>query len=576
MCGIAASTHSPEALAHVHRMMSVQAHRGPDGRGDYVNPAADTALGHTRLAIIDRTPGGAQPMRGRDGRLTISFNGEIYNYRELRRELGGHAFASQSDTEVVLAAYERWGADCLRRFVGMFAFVIWDDRRRELFAARDRFGVKPLFYGRSGAAVLLASEVKALHAAGIPAEPDPVAWASYFVHASSDHGARTFWRGIQALPAGHLLTVRDGNISVRRWYDFASAVGAEDTRPDDDVIEEYGELLRDSVRLRFRSDVPVGINLSGGLDSSTLLGVVDSLDDDTRAVSAFTFVTGDPRYDELPWVKQMLAGRRHPLVISQLSAEEVPDLAVSMQAAADAPFGGIPTLAYARLFEAARSSGVTVLLDGQGMDEQWAGYSYYATPATPGVVQGTRQSPMRPDCLHAEFRALAEPPDAAAPFGDPLRDLQYRDLFVTKLPRALAYNDRASMRSSVELREPFLDHRLVELAVRQPASRKIAGGRHKRLLRDLAQRWIGDGVIEAPKRPVQTPQREWLRERLRPWSEEMLAIAVAAQPGWLDRAAVTRAWADYCGDAHDNSFFVWQWISLGLSCMRNEVRCELV
>lgn len=574
MCGISASIHSPDPLAQVRSMTAVQAHRGPDNRGDYLSAAGDAALGHARLAIIDRSPAGAQPMRSRDGRLAIAFNGEIYNHRELRHELSGYGFSSHSDTEVVLAAYEQWGEDCLRRFIGMFAFAIWDDHGRRLFAARDRFGVKPLFYGRTaGGALVLASEVKALHAAGVPAEPDPVAWASYFVNGLSDHGPRTFWQGVQAVPAGHVMTVVDGVAAVRRWYDFVAAVGAPDRRADDEVAEEYAALLCDSVRLRFRSDVPVGINLSGGLDSSTLLGVVDSLDDDTRAVTAFTFVTGDDRYDELPWVERMLVGRRHPLIVSRLSANEVPSLAASMQAAADEPVGGIPTLAYARLFETARASGVTVLLDGQGMDEQWAGYSYYARPESAGVVQGSHRSPLRPDCLSPEFRALAPSPVSRHRFGDALRDLQYRDLFITKLPRALAYNDRASMRASTELREPFLDHRLVELAVRQPAARKIAGGEHKTLLRAISRRWIADPVVAAPKRPVQTPQREWLRESLRAWSGDMLSSAMRAQPGWLDRGQALEAWAKYADGSDDNSFFLWQWISLGLTHITKEVPC---
>jgi asparagine synthase (glutamine-hydrolysing) len=324
--------------------------------------------------------------------------------------------------------------------------------------------------------------------------------------------------------------------------------------------------------------VPAGINLSGGLDSSTLLGVVDALDDSTRSVTAMTFITGDERYDELPWVQQMLANRRHPLVISTLREADVPALAVKLQAAADQPIGGVPTLAYARLFEDARDRGITVLLDGQGMDEQWAGYSYYAAPAArrqASVVQGSRDAALRPDCLDPDFRALAEPPVFAEPFGDDLRNLQYRDLFVTKLPRALVYNDRASMRASTELREPFLDHRLVELAVRQPARRKICGGEHKTLLRRIARRWMDDTLVTAPKRPVQTPQREWLRGSLRNWTDDVLQTAFAAEPAWLDRAATAAAWSDYCATKSDSSFFVWQWVSLGLSRALRGTQCEL-
>jgi asparagine synthase (glutamine-hydrolysing) len=250
-----------------------------------------------------------------------------------------------------------------------------------------------------------------------------------------------------------------------------------------------------------------------------------------------------------------------------------------MQAASDEPFGGIPTLAYARLFETARAQGVTVLLDGQGMDEQWAGYSYYADPgpvAARAIVQGSRHAALRPDCLDPEFAALAEPLAPGEPFGDRLRDLQFRDLFVTKIPRALRYNDRASMRASTELREPFLDHRLVELAVRQPADRKLRAGEQKRLLREIASGLLPSAVVAAPKRPVQTPQREWLRGELRDWSSDLIELGLDAQPAWFNRAAILEAWSSYCAGDHDNSFYVWQWISLGLGHAVRGVPCESV
>jgi asparagine synthase (glutamine-hydrolysing) len=580
MCGLAAVIDSTTSLRDAQRMIATLAHRGPDGAGAIANPEGSTALSHRRLAIIDRSSAGAQPMVSADGRYTIVFNGEVYNYRELRAELRPTVFGSQTDTEVILAAYRRWGAACLHRFTGMFAFAIWDEDERTLFAARDRFGVKPLYYAqRPDGGVVVGSEIKALHAAGIPAEPDPVAWATYFVSGLTDHSQRTFWRHINAVPAGHTLTVHEGQVTVRRWYDFVTAAMDLDVRSEADVIEHYVALLRNSVRLRFRADVPVGINLSGGLDSSTLLGVVDSLDDDTRRVRAFTFITGDDAYDELPWVRRMLAGRRHPLIVCPLRAVEVPALAAAVQAASDEPFGGIPTLAYARLFEVARAEGVPVLLDGQGMDEQWAGYSYYADDASagkPAIIQGSRDAALRPECLAPEFAALAEPPEPVAPFGDRLRDLQFRDLFVTKIPRALRYNDRASMRASTELREPFLDHRLVELAVRQRADRKLRQGQHKWMLRQIASTLLPLSVVSAPKRPVQTPQREWLRGELRDWSSCQILLALEAEPAWFNRTALADAWSSYCAGAHDNSFFVWQWISLGLSHDARGVRCGSV
>lgn len=551
-------------------MVDSQSHRGPDDEGTYLDRDGAAGLGHNRLSILDLSVAGRQPMGTTDRRLWIVFNGEIYNYLELRAELSGYPFRTQTDTEVILAAYERWGEGCVERFIGMFAFLIWDRQEKRLFAARDRFGVKPLYYALPhDGALVISSEIKALHAAGVPRRPDHVAWATYLTSGHSDYSPRTFWDAIFSLPAGHLLTWQTGEIRVRRWYDLAARVGASvDERPAREVEDEYLSLLTDSVRLRFRSDVPVGINLSGGLDSSTLLGIVQAVQGQDSDVKAFTFITEDARYDELPWVRQMLERTRHPLVVSRLLPADVPALAQSVHRHEEEPYGGIPTLAYARLFEHAREEGVIVLLDGQGMDEQWAGYDYYPSLADgkpAGIVQATRASPVNPECLVSEFRALAEPFQPPAPFADRLRNVQYRDLTCTKIPRALRFNDRVSMRVGTELREPFLDHRLVELALRQPPVRKIADGQTKVMLRTLAGKLLPESLALAPKRPLQTPQREWLRGPLVGWADELIREALRAVGGsWLDVAAVHAAWQAYQDGAGDSSFHVWQWVSLGL------------
>ncbi len=551
-------------------MVGYQAHRGPDGSGVYCTPDGRAGLGHNRLSIIDLSAAGNQPLRSADGRYWIVFNGEIYNYRELRAALADYPYTSHTDTEVILAAYGRWGAACLDHFIGMFALLIWDSWSGQLFAARDRFGVKPLYYAQQGDALLLASEPPALHRAGVPAQPAAAAWATYLTHGLLDHDSGTFWAGIHSLPAGHSLTWQAGQIAIQQWYDLAARVGdREDDRPLAVVRDEYRALLLDSVQLRFRSDVPVGINLSGGLDSALLLGLVQAVQGSGSTVRSFTFATGDPAYDELPWVRQMLAQTQHPSTVAWLTPDAVPALALSVQRHQAAPFGGLPTLAYARLFEEARAAGVIVLLDGQGMDEQWAGYDYYRAVLTPSggpvsVVQGTRESPLRPACLTPAFRAQAGEFAPPQPFADRLRNLQYRDLCYTKIPRALRFNDRISMRAGTELREPFLDHRLVELALRQPTARKIVGDTHKWLLRGLAADLLPAGVATAPKRPLQTPQREWLRGPLRAWAADCITAALAGYSAWLDRDAVWSAWTAYAAGAGDNSFYVWQWINLGL------------
>ncbi len=571
MCGIAGIIGRQWEREQLDAMVRSQRHRGPDADGTVLSSGGIAGLGHNRLSIIDLSSAGRQPMSNHDGTVRISFNGEIYNYLELRAELSDYPYRSQTDTEAILAAYEKWGAGCVEHLIGMFAFLIWDENQQQLFAARDRFGVKPLYYHqRSDGALLLGSEIKALHQAAVPASPDEVAWAGYLTYGLYDHTERTFWKGIRALPPGHTLTWRNGEVRLSRWYDLHERAGLDfDTRPIEQVEEEYLALLTESVRLRFRSDVPVGINLSGGLDSSTLLSLVQAVQGPESSVRAFTFVCGDERYDELPWVRQMLAQTRHPLTVCHLKPEEVPALAESVQAAQDEPFGGLPTLAYANLFARARAQGVIVLLDGQGMDEQWAGYDYYSKALdhqAAGLIQGTKDPPVRPDCLTREFRARAEAFDPPAPFPDRLRNLQYRDARFTKIPRALRFNDRVSMRSSAELREPFLDHRLVELALRQQPERKISNGTGKWMLRRMASRMLPAGVAEAPKRPLQTPQREWLRESLKSWAEDRIEASLERFGGaWLEPDAVRAAWKSFCRGESDNSFYIWQWINLDLA-----------
>lgn len=569
MCGISGIFGQGWSRADLLAMVSAQRHRGPDAEATWVSRGGSAGLGHNRLSIIDLSDAGRQPMSSADGNLHMVFNGEVYNYRELRDELGGYPYRSRTDAEVALAAYQRWGEACLDRFIGMFALLIWDERERTLFAARDRFGVKPLHYHlRRDGALLAASEIRALHAAGVPARPDASTWAAYLAAGLMDHSEHTFWDGIRVLPPGHSMTWKDGALRQRCWYDIAGRAGPDfDSRPEPEVEEEYLALLRESVALRFRADVPVGINLSGGLDSSVLLGLVQDVQGPASSVKAFTYVTGDPRYDELPWVRRMLAHTRHDAVVCELCAGDVPALAESIQAHQSEPFGGLPTVAYARLYERARAVGTIVLLDGQGMDEQWAGYDYYAHELSGGeanIVQGSSQSPVRPECLQPDFRAQARPFTPPEPFPDRLRNRQYRDTRHVKIPRALRFNDRISMRSSTELREPFLDHRLFECALRQPPERKICGGTRKRMLRDMARKLLPSGIAEAPKRPLQTPQREWLAGPLRGWAEDHIAMAVAARPDWFDGVAVRNVWREYLAGASDNSFYVWQWINAGL------------
>ncbi|CAN5348637.1 asparagine synthase (glutamine-hydrolyzing) [soil metagenome] len=573
MCGIAVMAGPGWSHEQLSAMAACQRHRGPDDRGRFVSKDGTVGIAHERLKIIDLSEAARQPMTDPEGRYWIAFNGEIYNYVELRSELASrYAFRTTSDTEVLLAAYREWGEACLDRLIGMFAFVVWDEREGRLFAARDRFGVKPLFVHEAPeGGVWLASEIKALHAAGVPREPDAVTWATYLATGMYDHAERTFWRGIRQLPRGSFLTWKGGQgIRVETWYDPAERAIRQgpDERADREVGEELEALLKESVRLRFRSDVPVGICLSGGFDSSLLFGLV-GWHLGGKPVPSFTFHCGDDRYDEVPFVRMLVGSSHSTAHFCLLEASEVPELVSLVQAVQDEPFGGIPTLGMAKVHERARQEGITVLLDGNGLDEGWAGYDYYQRASEidegMGPVQGSRTRSTGPDSLTPEFAALAESFVPPRPFGEPLADLQYRDLCFAKIPRAMRFADRVSMLFSRELREPFLDHRILELGLRQPPERKIRGGTGKWLPRQVAARVLPAGVREAPKRPVQTPQREWLRGPLRGWAEGRIEEVIDRFGGdWLDACAVRKAWDRYREGEGDSSFFVWQWISLAM------------
>jgi asparagine synthase (glutamine-hydrolysing) len=574
MCGISAMFGRDWNRRQLEAMIDVQQHRGPDAEGMYESPTGLAGLGHNRLSIIDLSDAGRQPMCDASGRYWIVFNGEIYNYLELRAELeNSYVFQTRTDTEVLLAAWLKWGESCLDRLIGMFAFVVWDEAGRKVFGARDRFGVKPLHYHETpDGGLWLASEIKALHAAGVPSESNAVTWATYLTTGMYDHGEATFWLGIHRIPPGGCFTwTLERGLSVRRWYDVANAALEKgfDLRSESEVADELLALLEESIRFRFRADVPVGICLSGGLDSSLLLGLVHRIQGADSTVKTFTFYCGDPAYDELPWVEQMLTRTKHPACFCRLTAEEVPGLATRVQVSQDEPYGGLPTLGMAKVNERAVQEGVVVLLDGNGLDEGWAGYDYYQqatrVDVTRAPVQGSKDPSTRPECLKPEFAGLAQPLELPKPFGDPLRDLQYRDLRYAKIPRATRFADRVSMMFSRELRNAFLDYRIVELGLRQRPDRKLRNGHGKYLPRRIAKGILPHGVREIPKRPVQTPQREWLRGPLKPWAEGCIESALAGPGGcWLEADAIRAEWRRYCSGAYDNSYFVWQWISLGL------------
>lgn len=571
MCGISGYVSSERVTSDrtIQLMTRPLAHRGPDGEGVWVE--SHVALGNRRLAVLDLSPRGHQPMMSHDRRFVMTYNGEVYNYLELKSDLE-RSFETGTDTEVVLEAFARWGPESFNRLNGMFACAIWDRLTERLLLVRDRFGVKPLYYAELDGTLYFASEIKSLAAAGVPLEPDQDTWFAYLRYGAYDHSSATFFKGIKRVPPGHYLSWQDGRIELHRWYDLPERVKTDwpDERSDSVVSEEYHQLLQDSVRIRFRSDVPVGVCLSGGLDSSTLVALLKELFGSAQDIQTYHFACGDAAYDETPWVKQLLAETRYPLNIAYLAAAEIPGLAEEAILSQEEPFGGFPTLAMIKLFKLAKSGGTTVLLDGQGLDEQWAGYSYYAQGAESALsgsmpVQGSLNGSTRHGCLSDAFTSLRPRPVYPEPFQDRLSNLRYRDLRYTKLPRALRFNDRASSQASCELREPFLDYRLVELAFKQPDHRLIRHDQHKYLLRKIVRPLLPKDFTEAPKRPVQTPQREWLRGPLRDWVESCLAHASITQSGWFDTDRLHESWEQYLRGESDNSFYVWQWISVALN-----------
>jgi asparagine synthase (glutamine-hydrolysing) len=602
MCGISGIVGADWERWQLEAMVVIQHHRGPDDSGIYIDETGMVGLGHNRLSIIDLSPAGHQPMSNYNGTLWIVFNGEIYNHVELRTELSHYPYRSQTDTEVILAAYERWGDSCVEHFVGMFAFAIWDAGRQRLFCARDRLGIKPFHYAWRHNCFLFASEIKALLASGLPTVPNWAVWASYLAHGFYDHSTETFFAGVSMLPPGHTLTLQDSQTSIRCYWDLPSLANEPLLLDDDEAAAHLMALFEDAVRLRLRSDVPLGVNLSGGLDSASLMVTVDRLLQAEGEVQTFTASFADPQYDEREFASEVPRYTRWARYVQRLDTKNVWDVASEALWHQEVPYGGIATLAYHHLHRLAREHDVTVLLEGQGVDEMLAGYNYfrpfyYLDLLEQGGWQLLRQelragqrtgsvglealrrlragdtlnvyqdgtSHLHPQCILPEVRMLSsDQPQFPQPFCDHLNNVLYRDLCYTKLPRVLRMNDRLSMAFSRELREPYLDHRVVEYAFRLPGCQKIRLGHGKFLLRHAMAGQLPDSVRLASKRGVVTPQREWLRTLLRPQVDEIISSHSFAKRGLFDVQKVQAAYRRFCAGEGENAFFVWQWINTEL------------
>jgi asparagine synthase (glutamine-hydrolysing) len=633
MCGIAgflgeaAASHA-ESLAVVERMTSRVTHRGPDGAGAWVDASAGVALGHRRLSIVDLSPAGAQPMVSADGRWVVTYNGEIYNHREIANELssgGPVAFRGHSDTEVLVEGIARWGVGrTVRKCIGMFALGVWDRQERRLHLVRDRLGIKPLYFGRFGGSLLFGSELAALKAhPAFRGEIDSAALAAYF-RCCNVPAPLSIYRGVRKLEPGCILSF-DGTAEAptREQYWSAFDVAVEGRRNPfrgsyEEALDALGELLGDAVARRMVADVPLGAFLSGGIDSSLVVALMQERS--ARPVKTYTIGFADPAFDESRQAREVAAalGTDHTeLVVAPRDAQAViPELPRIY----DEPFADssmIPTFLVSRL---ARES-VTVALSGDGGDELFGGYNRHvwaprlwrvmrrapwpvrvalarllrtATPATWDVIAG-RVMPLVPerlrfrlpgDKLHKVAGVLpARTPrglyDVLATAGlpdvlgtkvsgsDPWREapvpeglsfaeeMMLLDL-VTYLPDdILTKVDRASMAVALEARVPILDHRVVALAWSFPERYRIVNGVTKAPLRDLLARRLPRSLFERPKAGFGIPVGEWVRGPLRDWAEALVQPARVRAQGLLDDERVQALWRDHLAGRTNATPAVW-------------------
>ena len=546
MCAIAGiydRSGPPDAFA-VERMVAVLRHRGPDDSGVLVD--GPVALGNCRLAILDLSAAGHQPMQDAGGRFVITYNGEIYNYVELRAELerAGERFRSGTDTEVLLRAYALWGEDCLPRLNGMFAFAVYDRQERTLVCARDRLGVKPLYYGWDGRRLVFASEPKApLEAALIGRDMAPEAVYEFIVRGFTT-GGRSFYADLRALEPGHTLRLRpDGEPEVRRWWNPSTEPDEE--RSGDEWVEEIGALLDDSVRIRLRSDVPVGVNLSGGLDSSAIAAAA-ARNAETEILAFTAAFPTHPGSDERRFARAVAGRYALPMREVEVDLDDLPDDFNRLLWLLDEPLAWTAAFPQLKVCELVARSGTKVVLGGQGGDELFGGYlrhraRHHLTALRRGspreravaglelahltVREGLRVrrtfTKVPDDALSPAFLAAVDPAFRAEARRPPLRAESAAELMLwdlrTYLPALLQLDDRTSMAVSVESRTPMLDFRLVELVLRVPARLKFEAGRPKPLLRRAVQGWLPEDVLaRRDKRGFPTPLHQWRsRPRLR-------------------------------------------------------------
>jgi asparagine synthase (glutamine-hydrolysing) len=638
MCGIAGFVESraagaAELEARARRMADHLIHRGPDDAGLWTDPAVGLGLGFRRLSILDLSPAGHQPMCSASGRYMIVFNGEVYNFSELRGELEprGHAFRGHSDTEVLLAAVEEWDLDAaVRRFVGMFAFALWDRRDRTLHLVRDRLGIKPLYYGFSRGTLLFASELKAIRAhPDFTPEIDRKALTLLVRHGYIPT-PYSIYCGISKLPPGSAISFRIDNSAdpelarSRPYWSFREIAERGEREPfrgsDEEARTELERLLKEAVGLRMIADVPLGAFLSGGIDSSTVVALMQV--QSTSRVKTFTIGFQEEKFDEAAYARQVAAHLGTDHTELYLTPEETRGVIPKLPALFDEPFADssqIPTYLVSRL---ARRH-VTVSLSGDGGDELFGGYTQYtrapwlwsrigwiplhlrralaatlsasgtagynrllgrrqlasehSRPATAGEKAHKLADALRVEDaweLHRHFSSHWKHPaklviggdEPPTIFTDPSRrpslsGFPSRMLTTDTLgylpDDILTKVDRASMAVSLEARVPVLDHRVVEFAARLPMHLKIREGQGKWLLRQVLHRYVPASLIERPKMGFSLPLSTWLRGPLRDWAEGLLAEERLRREGYFRPEPVRKIWAEHI--SRDRNAEDWLW-----------------